>query len=55
MIAHRMRTVTGADKIVVLNGGVVAEEGTPDALRQADGLYAHMERLQAQSQAWSLK
>ncbi len=55
VIAHRMRTVTGADKIVVLNGGVVAEEGTPDALRQADGLYAHMERLQAQSQAWSLK
>ena len=54
LIAHRMRTVSGADKIVVLDGGVVAEQGSPDALMRADGVYAHMVRLQTDSRNWTL-
>lgn len=54
VIAHRMRTVAGADKIVVLDGGRVAEEGTPDALLKKDGIYAHMVRVQTESQNWVL-
>ncbi len=54
VIAHRMRTVAGADKIVVLNGGMVAEEGTPEMLIQKDGIYAHMVKVQTQSQNWTL-
>ena len=53
VIAHRMRTVAGADKIVVLDRGTVAEEGAPDALLKQDGVYAHMVKLQTESQAWS--
>ncbi len=55
VIAHRMRTVTGADKIVVLDGGTVAEEGTSDELLKKDGIYAHMVKLQSESQSWTLK
>ena len=44
VIAHRMRTVAGADKIVVLERGMVAEEGTPGELLQKGGIYAHMEK-----------
>ena len=54
VIAHRMRTVAGADKIVVLDGGVVAEEGAPADLLARDGLYAHMVKLQTESQSWTL-
>ena len=54
VIAHRMRTVAGADQIVVLDRGVVAEEGTPDALLQKGGIYAHMVELQTESQSWTL-
>ncbi|MDO4545877.1 MAG: ABC transporter ATP-binding protein [Bacillota bacterium] len=46
IIAHRMRTVAGADKIVVLEEGKVAEQGTPEALLQRDGIYRNMVRLQ---------
>jgi ATP-binding cassette subfamily B protein len=42
MIAHRLSTVVGADKIVVLDDGSVAEEGTHDELVTAGGLYARM-------------
>lgn len=49
-----MRTVSGADKIVVLDGGVVAEQGSPDALMREDGVYAHMVRLQTDSRNWTL-
>ena len=55
VIAHRMRTVAGADKIVVLAGGRVAEQGAPEELLARDGLYAHMAALQAESQNWALK
>lgn len=54
VIAHRMRTIAGADKIVVLHHGTVAEIGSPDALLAKNGLYAHMVRLQAASQNWTL-
>lgn len=54
VIAHRMRTVAGADKIVVLDGGTVAEQGTPDSLAQQRGIYARMVRQQSQSQQWRL-
>ena len=54
LIAHRMRTVAGADKIVVLADGMVAEQGTPDELERAGGIYSHMVDLQTKSQSWSL-
>lgn len=54
VIAHRMRTVAGADKIVVLDKGCVAEEGTPEELMQKNGIYAHMAKLQTDSQKWHL-
>lgn len=55
IIAHRMRTVANADKIVVLSGGTVAEEGTTEKLSAQNGLYAHMSAMQAQSQHWVLE
>ena len=55
VIAHRMRTVAGADKIVVLADGRVAEQGAPEELLARDGLYAHMVALQAESQNWALR
>ena len=55
VIAHRMRTVAGADKIVVLDQGTVAEQGSPADLLRAGGLYAHMVQLQNQSQNWALE
>ena len=54
VIAHRMRTVAGADKIVVLSGGTVAEDGAPDVLMQKKGIYARMVKLQTESQNWTL-
>lgn len=54
VIAHRMRTVAGADKIVVLADGVVAESGAPEALWERNGIYARMVRLQTESQNWAL-
>ena len=50
IIAHRMRTVSGADKIVVLKNGTVAEQGTPAQLMQTDGVFRHMVQLQTESQ-----
>ena len=50
LIAHRMRTVAGADKIVVLADGVVAEQGAPQELYAQNGLYTHMADLQTGTQ-----
>lgn len=55
VIAHRMRTVAGADKIVVLSDGYVAEQGTPDELMKKNGIYRHMVELQTKSQNWVLE
>ena len=54
IIAHRMRTVAGADKVVVLKDGIVAEQGRPDELYARNGLYAHMVDLQSASQNWTI-
>ena len=55
VIAHRMRTVENADKIVVLSEGVVVEEGSPaQLLARKDGVFAHMHELQSASAQWSL-
>lgn len=55
VIAHRMRTVAGADKVVVLSDGIVVEEGAPDELIRKKGMYAHMVKVQTESQGWKLK
>lgn len=54
IIAHRMRTVAGADKIVVLKDGCVAEQGTPEELMKQKGVYRHMAKLQGQSLRWGI-
>lgn len=55
VIAHRMRTVDNADKIVVLEGGRVVEQGSPAELREKpDGRYRRMLELQRESDAWAL-
>ena len=55
IIAHRMRTVENADRIVVLDGGVVAESGTHEKLMQANGLYRKMADLQTAAAGWKLR
>ena len=55
IIAHRMRTVAGADQIVVLSEGTVAEQGSSDTLLKKDGIYARMVKLQTQSQNWAME
>ena len=54
IIAHRMRTVANADKIVVLKDGVVAESGTPSELDEKDGIYANMVKTQNLAADWAL-
>ena len=54
VIAHRMRTVMAADHVVVLDGGRVAEQGSPAELLARDGLFARMVRLQTESADWAL-
>ena len=54
IIAHRMRTVAGVDQVVVLSGGIVAEQGSPAELYARKGLYAHMVDLQSASQNWTI-
>ncbi len=54
VIAHRMRTVAGADHIVVLENGRVAEQGTPAELMEQGGLYRRMVELQSESARWQL-
>ena len=55
VIAHRMRTVSGADKIVVLSDGTIAEEGSPrDLLAQKDSAFRRMAQLQTASAEWSI-
>ena len=55
VIAHRMRTVSGADKIVVLKDGKVCEEGRPEELlKDENSLFRHMAQLQSANAAWSV-
>ena len=52
IIAHRMRTVADADKIVVLKDGMVAEQGTPAELEAKDGIYRRMKATQMEAADW---
>ncbi|QFJ55144.1 ABC transporter ATP-binding protein [Pseudobutyrivibrio xylanivorans] len=54
VIAHRMRTVDGADKIVVLKDGVVAEQGAPSELHGVKGIYSHMINMQMETDSWKM-
>ncbi len=55
VIAHRMRTVEAADKIVVLADGKVAEEGSPsELLAKENGIFKRMAQLQSESAGWSI-
>ncbi len=54
IIAHRMRTVAEADKIVVLKDGIVAEQGRPAELEKQQGIYHHMMETQMQAAGWKL-
>lgn len=54
LIAHRMRTVAGADKVVVLSDGTVAEQGRPGQLLRQNGIYTRMVGLQTESQNWAI-
>ncbi|WP_296091315.1 ABC transporter ATP-binding protein [uncultured Treponema sp.] len=55
IIAHRMRTVASADKIVVLKDGVVAEQGSPAELREKGGIYSKMISTQLKASEWKYK
>jgi ATP-binding cassette subfamily B protein len=54
VIAHRLRTVLGADKIAVLNQGVLVEEGTGEELLARNGLFARLYHIQQESLGWSV-
>jgi ATP-binding cassette subfamily B protein len=54
IIAHRMRTVENADRIVVLSDGKVAEKGSPLELMGSGGMFSRMVDLQTDSSSWSL-
>jgi ATP-binding cassette subfamily B protein len=54
IIAHRMRTVTGADKIVVLKDGIVFEQGSPDKLVKEGKIYKHMAEIQLEAASWKI-
>ena len=54
IIAHRMRTVSGADQIVVLKDGTVAEQDLTAELLQLGGIFARMVQCQTESQNWTL-
>ena len=55
VIAHRMRTITGADKIVILSDGIVAEQGAPEELLNKNGIFKRMADLQLQGQNWTVR
>lgn len=54
IIAHRMRTVAEADKIVVLKDSVVAEQGAPEELEKQKGIYWHMMETQMRTAGWQM-
>ena len=54
VIAHRMRTVSSADKVVVLSDGCVAEQGTPEELMDTGSIFPHMVKLQTVSMDWGI-
>lgn len=55
VIAHHLRTIQGADNIIVLNNGSVAETGTHEKLLRAKGLYADLWKAQEEAASWQLQ
>jgi ATP-binding cassette subfamily B protein len=55
VIAHRLRTVIGADKIAVIENGRLAEEGTSEELIAGNGLFARMYRIQQENFGWTVR
>ena len=55
LIAHRLRPVAGANQIIVLKNGHVAENGSPETLMEENGIFAHMSRLQTEAASWSIQ
>ncbi len=53
-IAHRLKTIKGADQIIVLDNGQIKEKGTHETLIQAEGLYAQLWNIQEQISGWKL-
>lgn len=54
MIAHRMRTIANASKLIILEDGHVVEQGTPEQLLRKEGVYQRMVDLQKMSNEWKL-
>ena len=54
VIAHRLRTIAGADKIIVLDQGKLSEQGTHSELMQKQGLYRKLYTIQQESMGWSV-
>jgi ATP-binding cassette subfamily B protein len=54
VIAHRLRTALGADKIAVLDDGRLVEEGRGEELLERDGLFARLYRIQQESLGWGI-
>ena len=53
-IAHRLKTIKGADQIIVLDNGRIREKGTHETLMQAKGLYAQLWNIQEQISGWKM-
>ncbi len=54
VIAHRMRTVENANHVIVLNDGIIIEDGTPKELMKKNGVFTKMVKLQKESSNWSI-
>lgn len=52
IIAHRMRTIGDVNKIIVLKDGKVVESGSPEELKNSNGIYKHMSDIQLSSSQW---
>ncbi len=55
VIAHRLRTISGADKIVVIKEGLATEQGSPKELEKTQGTYSRMKKIQEENKGWKLK